>query len=82
MSRGLAFVSGRNGAHGIMRNFSWSADGKTVVYQKPVETKPLKMLTVFSRDPNFLLYRTGNVSGVVARRNNDRVRCWLLLYRP
>ena len=59
-AQGLAFVSGKTGVHGTMRNPSWSADGKTVVYQKPIDATPPHMLAVFSRDPEFALYRTGN----------------------
>src|SRR5579872_928459 len=59
-AKGLAFVSGKAGAAGIMRNPSWSADGKMVVYQKPIDAKAPRMLPVFSRDPGFSLYRTGN----------------------
>ena len=59
-AKGLAFVSGKTGAPGIMRNPSWSADGKTVVYQKVIDAKAPRMLPVFSHDPEFSLYRTGN----------------------
>ena len=57
--KGLAFVSGKTGVPGIMRNPSWSADGKMVVYQKPLDTPAPRMLPVFSRDSGFSLYRTG-----------------------
>lgn len=59
-AKGLAFVSGKTGVPGIMQNPSWSADGKTVVYQKPIDAKASALLAVFSRDPMFSLYRTGN----------------------
>lgn len=59
-AKGLAFVSGKNGVPGIMRDPSWSADGKTVVYQKSIDAQAPRMLPVFSRDPEFSLYRTGN----------------------
>ena len=59
-AKGLAFVSGKAGVPGMMQNPSWSADGKTVVYQKPIDAKAPRMLAVFSRDPGFSLYRTGN----------------------
>ena len=59
-----------------MRNPSWSADGKTVVYQKPIDAKAPEMLPVFSRDPGFLLYRTGDFPFVVTGgrpfRGDDR----------
>ena len=59
-SKGLAFVSGKTGTPGIMRHPSWSADGKMVVYDKPVEAEAPRMLPAFSRDPEFSLYRTGS----------------------
>jgi Tol biopolymer transport system component len=59
-AKGIAFVSGRAGVLGDMRNPSWSADGKTVVYHKPIDAKPPRMLPAFSRDPGFSLYRTGS----------------------
>lgn len=67
-AKGLAFVSGKTGAPGAMRNPSWSPDGRTVVYQKSIDAEPQQMLPglatqmipVFSRDPGFSLYRTGN----------------------
>jgi Tol biopolymer transport system component len=69
-ANGLAFVSGKGGVPGSMRNPSWSPDGKTVVYQKPIDAQRPQMLPafnhlpqmlpVFSRDPGFSLYRTGN----------------------
>ena len=59
-AKGLAFVSGKTGVPGVMRNPSWSTDGKTVVYQKSIDTKAPEMLPIFSRDAGFLLYRTGN----------------------
>ncbi|MDR3698580.1 MAG: hypothetical protein P4L56_03030 [Candidatus Sulfopaludibacter sp.] len=59
-AKGLAFVSGKAGAHGAMQNPSWSPDGKTVVYQKEIDGEPPPMLAVFSRDPQFSLYRTRN----------------------
>jgi Tol biopolymer transport system component len=57
--KGLVFVSGKT-ASGKMRSPSWSADGKMVVYQKPIDAKPARMLPVFSPDPDFHLYRTGD----------------------
>lgn len=57
-AKGLAFVSGKAGARGAMRNPSWSADGKTVVYQKEIDAEAPQMLAVFSRDPQFSLYRS------------------------
>lgn len=59
-AKGLVFVSGKPGVPGIMRNPSWSADGKTVVYQKPIDAPAPGMLPVFSRDSGFSLYRTGS----------------------
>jgi TolB protein len=59
-AKGLAFVSGRAGVHGDMRSPSWSPDGKTVVYQKEIDVTGPSMLSVFSRDPDFALYRTRN----------------------
>ncbi len=67
-AKGLAFPSGKAGVPGIMRNPSWSADGKTVVYQKAIDaqapqmltTLPNQMLPAFSRNSGFSLYRTGN----------------------
>lgn len=35
-AKGLAFVSGKTGVPGSMRNPAWSPDGRTVVYQKSV----------------------------------------------
>jgi Tol biopolymer transport system component len=59
-AKGLALVSGKTVVPGDMRNPSWSPDSKTVVYQKPVDAQAPRMLPVFSRDPGFSLYRTGN----------------------
>ena len=59
-AKGLAFVSGKTGVPGVMRNPSWSADGKTMVYQKPLDAEAQQLLPVFSRDSGFSLYRTGN----------------------
>jgi len=67
-SKGLAFVSGKTGVPGMMRNPSWSPDGKTVVYQKSIDPESqqmlpnltTQMLPAFSRDSGFSLYRTGN----------------------
>ena len=59
-AKGLAFVSGKTGMPGIMRNPSWSADGRMVVYQKTIDTPQPEMLSIFSRDAGFSLYRTGN----------------------
>jgi Tol biopolymer transport system component len=58
--KGLAFVSGKPGARGAMQNPSWSTDGKTVVYQKEIDGEAPQMLAVFSRDPQFSLYRSRN----------------------
>ncbi|MEO7145911.1 MAG: hypothetical protein ABI165_20650 [Bryobacteraceae bacterium] len=57
--KGLVFASGKT-ARGTMRSPSWSPDGKMVVYHKPIDAKPPSMLAVFSSDPAFRLYRTGN----------------------
>jgi TolB protein len=62
-AQGLAYVSGKTGVKATMRNPSWSADGKTVVYYKPIETKPPRMIPVVSRDTGFSLYRTGTFAG-------------------
>jgi Tol biopolymer transport system component len=59
-AKGLAFISGKTGVPGIMRNPSWSPDGKTVVYHKAIDIKGPRIHAVFSRDPMFSLYRTGN----------------------
>jgi Tol biopolymer transport system component len=58
-TKGLVYVSGKSGVAGSMRNPSWSADGKMVVYHKPIDDKPPRMIPVISRDPAFSLYRTG-----------------------
>jgi TolB protein len=59
-AKGLVFVSGKAGARGDMRNPSWSADGKRVVYQKEIAGEAPQMLAVFSRDPEFSLFRSQN----------------------
>lgn len=57
-AKGLAFVSGKAGARGDMRNPSWSADGKRMVCQKEIVGEAPQMLAVFSRDPQFSLFRS------------------------
>ena len=59
-AKGLVFVSGKTGVPGVMRNPSWSPDGKTVVYQKAIDAPAPEMLPAFSSDSGFSLYRTGN----------------------
>jgi Tol biopolymer transport system component len=59
-NHGLAFTSGKAGAPGSMRSPSWSPDGRTVVYQKSIDAQAPGMRPAFSRDPDFLLYLTGN----------------------
>jgi TolB protein len=59
-AKGLAFVSGKAGGRGDMRNPSWSADGKWVVYQKEIAAEAPRMLPAFSRDPEFTLFRSQN----------------------
>jgi Tol biopolymer transport system component len=59
-AKGLVFVSGKTGVPGVMRNPSWSPDGKTVVYQKTIDAPAPEMLPAFSSDSGFSLYRTGN----------------------
>jgi TolB protein len=59
-AKGLAFVSGKAGARGDMRNASWSADGKWVVYQKEIAGEMPQMLAAFSREPEFSLFRSQN----------------------
>ena len=57
-ARGLALVSGQVGTRGDMRNLSWSADGKRVVYQKEIAGEAPRMRAVFNRDPEFSLFRS------------------------
>jgi len=57
---GLAFVSGRTGVPGEMRNPSWSPDRKAMVYQKSISGEPNRMKPAFNRDPAFELYLTAN----------------------
>jgi Tol biopolymer transport system component len=42
-----------------MKSPSWSPDGKMVVYHRRIESRPARMLPVFSLDRDFSLFRTG-----------------------
>lgn len=52
---GLAFTTGNQGAEGELRNPSWSADGKRVVYQKWFSESWRQNQPLFSIDPEFEL---------------------------
>ena len=56
--KGLVLGSGKT-VRGNMQGPSWSADGKMVVFHKRMESRPARMLPVFSLDPDFSLFRTG-----------------------
>ena len=56
--KGLVLGTGKT-IRGNMKNPSWSADGKMVVYHKSIESRPERMLPVASLDPDFSLFRTG-----------------------
>ncbi len=73
-AKGLAFVSGKAGARRDMRNPSWSADGRWVVYQKEISGEAPQMLAAFSREPGFSLFRSQNFP---AWRRQGIVSWWL-----
>ena len=56
--KGLVLGSGTT-VRGNMKSPSWSTDGKMVVFHKTIESRPARMLPVFSLDPDFSLFRTG-----------------------
>jgi Tol biopolymer transport system component len=56
---GVMFAGGRKQISGRFRNPSWAPDGKTMVYQKSIETE-IGLTPVFSPNPKFeLLLTTG-----------------------
>ncbi len=56
--KGFVLGSGKT-VRGNMKSPSWSTDGKMVVFHKSIESRPARMLPVFSLDPDFSLFRTG-----------------------
>lgn len=59
----LAFSSGERGAQGMIRNPSWSPDGKRVVYEKFVYASQQNQL-LFSKDPSFEVRFSGEFPAI------------------
>jgi TolB protein len=56
--KGLVTTSGAT-VLGSMMSPYWSRDGKMVVYEKEITSRPPKMLPAYSIDPQFRMYLTG-----------------------
>jgi TolB protein len=56
---GIEFTDGRSGARGEFNSPSWSADGRRMVFHRDVDHNWPPLREWHSRDPQFLLMRTG-----------------------